>query len=79
MAITCTRCGQTAEAPPPHRVPFAGTAKERILTGICATCWKDWEVMEIKVINEYRLNFMDPQHRAQLQKSCFEFFNLPAA
>jgi Fe-S cluster biosynthesis and repair protein YggX len=75
--ITCSRCQKTADAPPPHRVPFTGAAKERILTGICAACWKEWEVMEVKVINEYRLNFMDPQHRAQMQKSCFEFFNFP--
>ena len=24
--------------------------------------------MEVKVINEYRLNFMDPQHREMLQQ-----------
>lgn len=77
MAITCTRCGQTAEPPPPHRVPFTGAAKERVLSGICAPCWKEWEGMEVKVINEYRLNFMDPQHRDMLQKSCMDFLKLP--
>ena len=44
---------------------------------ICATCWKEWEDMEVKVINEYRLNFMDPQHREMLQKSCAEFLQIP--
>ena len=35
--------------------------------------------MEIKVINEYRLNFMDPEHREMLQKACLEFlFNQKA-
>ena len=34
--------------------------------------------MEIKVINEYRLNFMEPEHRAMLQKACLEFLNLGA-
>jgi Fe-S cluster biosynthesis and repair protein YggX len=77
--ITCTRCQQQSDPPPPHRVPFAGAAKERVLTGICGACWKEWETMEVKVINEYRLSFMDPQHRAQLQKVCFEFLNLPVA
>jgi Fe-S cluster biosynthesis and repair protein YggX len=28
------------------------------------------------VINEYRLNFMDPQHREMLQKSCAEFLQI---
>ena len=26
--------------------------------------------MEIKVINEYRLNFLEPEHRAMLQRAC---------
>jgi Fe-S cluster biosynthesis and repair protein YggX len=34
--------------------------------------------MEIKVINEYRLNFAEPEHRAQLKKACLEFLNLGA-
>ena len=34
--------------------------------------------VEIKVINEYRLNFVAPEHRAMLQKACLEFLNVPA-
>jgi Fe-S cluster biosynthesis and repair protein YggX len=75
--ITCTRCGQEAEPAPIHRVPFTGAAKERILAGICAACWKEWEGVEVKVINEYRLNFMDPQHRDMLKRSCMDFFKMP--
>jgi Fe-S cluster biosynthesis and repair protein YggX len=76
MAITCVRCGKTAEPPPAHRVPFAAVPKERVLSSICTDCWKEWEGMEVKVINEYRLNFMDPQHRQVIQQSCFDFLNL---
>ncbi len=50
--------------------------KEQVLGGVCAACWTEWEGMEVKVINEYRLNFMDPQHREQLQKACSEFLQL---
>ena len=50
--------------------------KERVLGRVCAGCWKEWEGMEVKVINEYRLNFMDPQHREMLQKSCSEFLQI---
>ena len=64
MLEKCSRCSQPGEAPPAH------------LGSICATCWKEWEQMEIKVINEYRLNFMDPQHRDMLQRTCLEFLNL---
>jgi Fe-S cluster biosynthesis and repair protein YggX len=76
MAITCTRCGQTGDAPPPHRIAFSGKLKEQILAGICAACWKEWEGVEVKVINEYRLNFMDPQHREMLQQACLDYFKL---
>jgi Fe-S cluster biosynthesis and repair protein YggX len=47
-----------------------------VLGSICGGCWKLWEEMEVKVINEYRLNFLDPQHREALQRACFEFLQL---
>ena len=73
MTLTCTRCGKPGDPPPAHRVGFSGPDKERVLGGICAHCWKDWEATEIKVINEYRLNFMDPQHRATLKQATLDF------
>jgi Fe-S cluster biosynthesis and repair protein YggX len=76
--ITCTRCGQQAEPALPHRIPFTGPVKERVLAQICGACWKEWEGMEVKVINEYRLNFMEPEHRAMLQRSCLEYLGLSA-
>jgi Fe-S cluster biosynthesis and repair protein YggX len=72
-AITCARCQASAEPPPAHRVPFAGGDKERVLASICGECWKLWEAMEVKVINEYRLSFLDPEHRAFLQRACTDF------
>jgi Fe-S cluster biosynthesis and repair protein YggX len=78
MPLTCVRCGKPGEAPPAHRVPFAPAVKERVLASICTSCWKEWEDMEIKVINEYRLNFLDPEHRAMLQRACLEFLTLSA-
>jgi len=79
MAITCTRCGQSAEPAPAARVPFPAAVKERVVGAICAGCWKEWEGMEVKVINEYRLNFMDPEHRNMLQRSCLDFLGLASA
>ena len=75
---TCVRCGKSGEAPPAHRVPFSPPIKERVLASACASCWREWEDMEIKVINEYRLNFLDPEHRATLQRACLEFLTLSA-
>lgn len=76
--ITCTRCGGSGEPPPAHRVAFMGALKERISSGICAACWKEWEDTEVKVINEYRLNFMDPEHREMLKRACAGFLQLQA-
>jgi len=76
-AMTCVRCGREAEPPPRTRIGFPAAARERILGSICAECWKEWEGVEVKVINEYRLSFLDPQHREMLQKACFDFLKLP--
>jgi Fe-S cluster biosynthesis and repair protein YggX len=76
LAITCARCGQSGEPPEAKRVGFQRTFKEQVLGQVCAACWKEWEGMEVKVINEYRLNFMDPQHREMLQKACADFLQL---
>jgi ATP-binding cassette subfamily F protein 3 len=60
MPDSCVRCSKTGEAPAAHRIPFPPEIKEKVLSSVCATCWKEWEGMEIKVINEYRLNFKPP-------------------
>ena len=78
MTVVCTRCGQTAEPPPASRLAHMGPAKDRILAGVCAACWKEWEGAEVKVINEYRLNFMDPEHREMLKHACADFLKLPS-
>ncbi len=74
--ITCLRCGRTGEPPSPARVAFLGPLKQRASEGICVDCWAEWEGVEVKVINEYRLNFMDPEHRAVLRKACSDFLGL---
>ena len=76
MALMCTRCGQAGDAPPAHRVPFATPVKEKVLASICDACWKEWEQMEVKVINEYRLSFFEPEDRAMLQKTCLDFLKV---
>ena len=78
MSLTCERCKNPGEPPSPAKVAFMGAQKGRILSSICSACWKEWEGVEVKVINEYRLNFMDPQHREMLKKACAEFLGLEA-
>jgi Fe-S cluster biosynthesis and repair protein YggX len=80
MSVTCVRCGQAGEAPPAHRIGFAPALKEKVLSSVCAGCWKEWEGVEVKVINEYRLSFLDPEHRKMLQNAASDFlFGAPGA
>jgi Fe-S cluster biosynthesis and repair protein YggX len=74
--IDCTRCGKSGGPAPAARIAFMGKLKERVAAGICADCWKEWETVEVKVINEYRLNFMDAEHREVLKRACSEFLGL---
>ena len=76
MELTCVRCGKTGSPPERKRVPFGKSVKEKVLGSICEVCWKEWEAMEVKVVNEYRLNFLDPKHREMLSKTCLDFLNL---
>jgi Fe-S cluster biosynthesis and repair protein YggX len=76
MSLVCQRCGKTAEPPEPKRIPFGRKVKERLLAAVCVDCWQEWEAMEVRVVNEYRLNFLDPQHREVLTRTCLEFLNL---
>jgi Fe-S cluster biosynthesis and repair protein YggX len=73
MSVTCARCGQTGESAPAHRIGFAAPLKEKVLASVCAACWKEWEGVEVKVINEYRLSFLDPEHRKMLQNAASDF------
>jgi Fe-S cluster biosynthesis and repair protein YggX len=77
--MVCKRCGREGAPPNPKRVGFAGPFKEKVQKEICETCWAEWEGVEIKVINEYRLNFFEPQHREMLRKACADFLKMEEA
>jgi len=78
MPEACSHCGKPGDTVPVHRVPFPPAVKQKVLDSVCASCWRGWEDMEVKVINEYRLNLLDPEHRAMLQRACLEYLNLSA-
>jgi Fe-S cluster biosynthesis and repair protein YggX len=56
--IDCIRCHQNQD--PPEEIPYPGDLGDEIRSKVCASCWAEWEAMEVMVINELRLNFMDP-------------------
>lgn len=73
VALQCSRCGKTGEPPEPRRIVLPADEKQKVLQSICASCWDQWEGVEVRIINEYRLSFADPDHRRKLQEACTEF------
>jgi len=79
--ITCEASeGETAEGSsvpavpmvPPHSNPYWDRLKDKV----CGGCWVNWKDMEVKIINEYRLNLLDRDHRKLLKKHMNDFLNL---
>lgn len=78
MRITCSRCGQESEAmpTPPMPTPVGSEVQQRV----CQTCWQEWLRTQVMLINEYRLNLVDPEARKALEGQLRAFLNLaPAA
>jgi Fe-S cluster biosynthesis and repair protein YggX len=74
MAATvhCARCGRP-EAPALTRQPYPGKLGTEIREKICADCWGEWQKMEVMVINELRLNFMEPAAQETLSRHMKDF------
>lgn len=72
--VACRRCGQEREAL--ARPPLPGSAGAEVQRNVCAACWQEWERAEVMVINELRLNFMDPEAQQILERHMRDFLAL---
>jgi Fe-S cluster biosynthesis and repair protein YggX len=70
--VECARCGRS-DAPALARPPLPGKPGAEIQQRVCAGCWADWQRAEVMVINELRLNFMDPAAQEILNRHMREF------
>ena len=75
--VTCRRCGET-RAGLAHP-PLPGEAGAEVQGNICAVCWQEWKGMQVKMINEYRLSPLDPQHFQYLMSQMRVFLRLAEA
>ena len=73
--ITCSRCAQEKDAVVKTAF-YRGEVREKLLTHACQECWDEWIKMQIMLINEYRLNLMDPKSDDFLNKQVLAFFKL---
>ena len=72
--IVCTRCRREVE--PMATPPMPGKVGREVQERVCADCWGEWQAMEVMVINELRLNFMDPTAQATLDQHMRQFLAL---
>lgn len=70
--VTCSRCAQEKPAIP--KPPMPGATGKELQEKVCADCWAEWQKMEVMVINELRLNFMDPKSQDILEEHMRNFF-----
>ncbi len=72
--VDCVRCGLTA--PAATGVFYAGELGDQIRAEICTNCWAEWKQNEVMVINELKLNFMDPKSQDILAEQARVFLQL---
>jgi Fe-S cluster biosynthesis and repair protein YggX len=72
--FVCRRCGRAN--PPMDERPFPNELGKKIHATICQQCWREWIAMSIKVINEYRLNFLSSEGNAIYDQHMKEFLGL---
>lgn len=72
--FTCLRCAKTE--PQLSAAPVPGPTGQEIAEKICGACWQAWTEAEVMVINELRLNFMDPKSLKILEQHMREFLLL---
>jgi Fe-S cluster biosynthesis and repair protein YggX len=72
--VTCSRCAR--EAARLETPPMPGSLGREVQERVCAGCWSEWRRMEVMVINELRLNFMDPGAQEILDRQMREFLAL---
>lgn len=71
---TCARCGR--HEPRLDWAPWPGDVGARIQQNICDICFREWLAMQTKIINEYRLNVLEPEHTKVLREQMLQFLGL---
>ena len=72
--VCCSRCGSDAEGL--ERAPLPGAPGRQVLHQTCSACWEEWKGVQVKLINEYRLNVVNPEHYERLIQEMTTFLNL---
>ena len=74
IPILCSRCSTRPAGL--ERPPFRGALGEELQRRVCPLCWEEWKRAEVMVINELKLNFMEPTAQEILTSHMREFLAL---
>ena len=73
--VNCVKLNK--ELPGLEKAPFAGPLGKQIFDQVSLEAWRLWkEDMQLKVINEYRLNLADSRDYQTLLNQMMAFLNL---
>ena len=73
---TCSRCASAAAGL--ERPPLPGDLGQRVQAAVCPACWSEWLGTQVRLINEYRLSPVNPEHFAFLVKEMKTYLKLPS-
>ena len=69
--VMCKKYGE--QLPALDKAPFPGAAGQEILENISVKAWSEWLNLQTMIINENRLNMMDPDARTFLAEQRNKF------
>jgi Fe-S cluster biosynthesis and repair protein YggX len=70
--VQCIKLQQEAEGL--ARPPYPGTLGKRIFDNVSQQAWQVWLRQQTMLINEYRLNPMDPKSRKFIEEQMERYF-----
>lgn len=70
--VQCVKLKKQAEGL--DRAPYPGEVGQRILENVSKEAWQMWFKHQTMLINEYRLNPVDPKARKFLEEEMEKFF-----
>lgn len=69
--VQCVKLGKEAEGL--DVAPYPGELGQRIFENISKEAWQMWMGQQTILINEHRLNVIDPEHRAFIEGEMEKF------
>jgi Fe-S cluster biosynthesis and repair protein YggX len=70
--VHCVKFGK--DMPGLERVPWKGEIGKRVFDNVSAEAWKMWIEYSKMLMNEYRLNPLDPQSQKIMEEQMEQFF-----